>query len=48
MVVNDRDTKTYILSTIKNEFYCGKTVNITRRLDEHRSKKGVVWNESKT
>jgi len=37
--MNDTNTNqiyTYIIKTINNEFYCGKTNNIKRRMKEHR------------
>ena len=33
--------KTYILITEDEEYYCGKTVDLDRRIDEH--KKGDGW-----
>jgi predicted GIY-YIG superfamily endonuclease len=32
--------KTYILYTTKGEFYCGKTENINRRMNEHKTRRG--------
>ena len=34
---------TYILRTKKGEFYCGKTNNLKRRLEEHKQRKNGSW-----
>ncbi len=34
---------TYIIETNENEFYCGKTNNIDRRLKEHLKEKIPHW-----
>jgi predicted GIY-YIG superfamily endonuclease len=39
--------KTYILKTISNELYCGKTNNIDRRMKEHINSVSNSWFNSK-
>jgi len=34
---------TYIIETIFNEFYCGKSRNINKRLKEHQKEKYPHW-----
>lgn len=43
--MNDRDTKikTYILKTIDGEYYCGKTMDLDKRLREHLIEKSPCW-----
>lgn len=42
--MDDADTVyTYIIQTGNNEFYCGKTKNIEKRLREHRVEKKPSW-----
>jgi len=35
--------KTYILKTRSGEFYCGKTNDIERRLQQHKNEKYPQW-----
>ena len=35
--------KTYVIKTIGNEYYCGKTNNIDRRMQEHLNEKRPHW-----
>lgn len=47
---DDADTmKTYIIKTVSEEYYCGKTNNIKRRMLEHWKGKSTSWfnNESR-
>ncbi len=39
--MNDRDTRTYVLRTLRGAYYCGKTVHVGRRMNQH--KKGKGW-----
>lgn len=34
---------TYIIETSNNEYYCGRTINIERRMKEHRKEKYPHW-----
>lgn len=34
---------TYILKTTNNEFYCGKTKDLDKRLKEHTEKRNGSW-----
>ena len=37
------DATTYIIATKSNEFYCGKTNNVYKRLQQHRKEKYPHW-----
>lgn len=39
----DRDTTTYIIETKDKLYYCGKTNNIEKRLEEHRKENSYQW-----
>ncbi len=42
--MNDRDTmKTYIIKTTKGEYYCGKSSDVWKRLQQHRREKIPHW-----
>lgn len=50
--MSDADTKivTYIIKTLNSEYYVGKTINLDRRVVEHRLEKHPGWfsiNESR-
>lgn len=34
---------TYIIETSKHEYYCGKTINIDKRIQEHIKEKRPHW-----
>jgi predicted GIY-YIG superfamily endonuclease len=34
---------TYIIKTINGEYYCGKTINLFNRLQQHRNEKKPNW-----
>ncbi len=35
--------QTYIIKTVNGEYYCGKTDNIHRRLQEHKGEQKPKW-----
>lgn len=41
------DTYTYIIKTADNEYYCGKTNDIHRRMKEHRKGINGLWFSSR-
>ncbi len=49
--MNDADTAkvvTYIIQTVSNEYYCGKTKDIAKRLYQHKTINKKSWfNKSK-
>ncbi|MBY9021985.1 MAG: GIY-YIG nuclease family protein, partial [Candidatus Lokiarchaeota archaeon] len=36
-------TLTYIIVTIHGEYYCGKTNNLKRRIEEHKNEREPHW-----
>ena len=43
----NEDIYTYIIKTVDNEYYCGKTIDIKRRMIEHRKGINGSWFSSK-
>jgi predicted GIY-YIG superfamily endonuclease len=41
--MNDRGTNTYVIQTIRNEFYCGITKDILKRIIDHKNEKYPNW-----